>query len=244
MDLAGQCNLGQLTATSVGRRRLAVGLVASVLLAALGTVASPIAFASADSTSPWIVELRDGAVLADVLRSAEKRLGVKPMHEYNHLLRGFSANLTSGQRERLLADPRVAAVIADATVRATGDPEAQPGVRRVGSVQNPDRSGALDVDIAILDTGIQTNNPDLNVVGGYNCTNTGQPSSYGDSPSFGHGTHVAGIAAARNNGSGVEGVAAGARLWSIKVLDWGGLGYCHGSSATSTEWPTWAASRS
>jgi len=175
--------------------------------------------------TPWIVELRDGAVLTDVLRAAEKRLGVRPTHEYKHLLHGFSAQLTRGQREALLADPRVAAIVADQTVRAVGDPEAQPGVRRVGALQNPDRSGALDVDIAILDTGIQANNPDLNVVGGYNCTNTSQPGSWGDSPSFGHGTHVAGIAAARNNGSGVEGVAAGARLWSIKVLDWAGLGY-------------------
>ena len=35
----------------------------------------------------------------------------------------------------------------------------------------------------------------------------------------GHGTHVAGIAAAKDNGKGVIGAAPGARLWSIKVCD-------------------------
>jgi len=38
----------------------------------------------------------------------------------------------------------------------------------------------------------------------------------------GHGTHVAGTIAALDNGEGVVGVAPGARLWSVKVLDPGG----------------------
>jgi len=40
----------------------------------------------------------------------------------------------------------------------------------------------------------------------------------------GHGTHVAGIAAAKDNSSGVVGVAPGARLWAVKVLDETGHG--------------------
>ena len=100
-----------------------------------------------------------------------------------------------------------------------------PGVKRVGSLQNNQRTGSnLNVDIAIVDTGIQPNHPDLNVVGGYNCTGGGT-GDWADGTSFGHGTHVAGIAAAQDNGSGVEGVAAGARLWAIKVLTNSGLGY-------------------
>ena len=188
---------------------------------------SPVAFARSDSTQPSIVELRAGTSTADFLRKAERRLGIKSKQTYSHLLNGFSATLTARQQRALVSDPRVAAVVPDGVVHATGDPasEAQPGVRRVGSLQNPDRSGAtLDVDIAIVDTGIQPNHPDLNVVGGYNCTG-GSTSAWGDGTSFGHGTHVAGIAAAKNNGSGVEGVAAGARLWSIKVLTDSGLGY-------------------
>ena len=40
----------------------------------------------------------------------------------------------------------------------------------------------------------------------------------------GHGTHVAGIAAAKDNSIGVVGVAPGARLWAVKVLDSSGSG--------------------
>jgi len=40
----------------------------------------------------------------------------------------------------------------------------------------------------------------------------------------GHGTHIAGIAAAINNNQGIVGVAQGARIWSVKVLDQNGSG--------------------
>ena len=40
----------------------------------------------------------------------------------------------------------------------------------------------------------------------------------------GHGTHVAGTAAAKDNSIGVVGVAPGARLWAVRVLDAGGGG--------------------
>ena len=124
-------------------------------------------------------------------------------------------------------------------IHAAGDPypltddEVQPGIVRVGATANTDRDGsALDVDIAVLDTGIQPDNQELNIHGGYNCTDPSQseperaePDSWQDSASFGHGTHVSGIAAARENGRGVAGVAQGARLWAIKVLDGNGNGY-------------------
>ena len=196
-------------------------------MAALSTVTSSTALASGGSATPWIVELKPDANVSEVLRSAGSRLGVKSTNKYSHLINGFAASLTTQQRRALAADSRVTAIVPDQVVHATGDPatEAQPGVRRVGALQNSARNGAtLDVDIAIVDTGIQPNHPDLNVVGGYNCTG-GSTSAWADGTGFGHGTHVAGIAAARNNGSGVEGVAAGARLWSIKVLTNSGLGY-------------------
>lgn len=41
----------------------------------------------------------------------------------------------------------------------------------------------------------------------------------------GHGTHVAGIAAAKDDSNGVVGVAPGARIWAVKVLDRNGSGY-------------------
>src|SRR5438034_965042 len=49
------------------------------------------------------------------------------------------------------------------------------------------------------------------------------PSARGNDDN-GHGSHVAGIAAALDNGIGVVGVAPGARLWAVKVLDNTGSG--------------------
>ena len=76
--------------------------------------------------------------------------------------------------------------------------------------------------MAILDTGIDRDHPDLNVVGGYNCTSANRD-SWDDND--GHGTHVAGIVGALDNSFGVVGVAPGVRLWSVKVLDGEGNGY-------------------
>jgi subtilisin family serine protease len=75
-----------------------------------------------------------------------------------------------------------------------------------------------DVDIAVLDTGIDLDHPDLNV---YKNVSFVSGAETGDDDN-GHGTHVAGIAAAKDNGEGVVGGAPGARLWSVKVCDKGG----------------------
>ncbi len=193
----------------------------------------------------WIVQLRPGARTGDVIAQAPAAGGreLAPSQRFSRVLNGFAASLTPAQRSALLADPRVVAVVPDVPVKSTGQPYAEtteevpPGVRRVGAPENTHRAFEppvveLDVDIAVLDTGIQPDNDELNVVGGYNCTDESQPEaqrddpdSWKDSPSFGHGTHVAGIAAARQNGRGVAGVAQGARLWAIKVLDGNGNGY-------------------
>jgi hypothetical protein len=72
-----------------------------------------------------------------------------------------------------------------------------------------------NVDIAVLDTGISLIHPDLNV---YRNVSLVDGASSGDDDQ-GHGSHVAGIAAAKDNSIGVRGVAPDARLWAIKVCD-------------------------
>jgi len=80
---------------------------------------------------------------------------------------------------------------------------------------NSNFSKGVDVDIAVLDTGIDLKHPDLNV---YRNVSFIPGVKTGDDDN-GHGTHVAGIAAAKDHGKGVIGAAPGARLWSVKVCD-------------------------
>ncbi len=87
------------------------------------------------------------------------------------------------------------------------------------------------VKVAVLDTGIDIVHPDLHVAGGINTIN--QLKSYKDDN--GHGTHVAGIIAALNNGIGVVGVAPAAALYSVKVLGRNGTGYLS-DTVTGIEW--------
>ncbi|MBA3750120.1 MAG: S8 family serine peptidase [Nitrosopumilus sp.] len=72
-----------------------------------------------------------------------------------------------------------------------------------------------NVDIAILDTRISLNHPDLNV---YKNISFIDEVLNGDDD-LGHGSHIAGIAAAKDNSLGIIGAAPGAKLWAIKVCD-------------------------
>ena len=213
-------------------------LLTALLLLAISATVLPIGASAAQPSGDaerWIVQLAPGSSPAQVLGGSDGARSIRPTHVFLHALRGFAARLTIEQQRALMTDPRVLAVVPDQPVEATGGPVqvVPPGIKRVGARQNPDHGpGTLPVDIAVLDTGVQPDHPDLNVVGGYNCTNPAQsepdrqkPSSWRDAAFFGHGTLVAGVAAARDNAEGVVGVAPGARLWSIRVLDHEGNGF-------------------
>ncbi len=79
----------------------------------------------------------------------------------------------------------------------------------------------MDVNIAIIDTGIHSKHPDLNVV----LTKSFISGVATGEDDHGHGTHVAGIAAAKDNNIGMVGIAPGARLYGLKVLGSNGSGY-------------------
>lgn len=96
------------------------------------------------------------------------------------------------------------------------------GVERLGGSVNFENSEYWkDRFVWIVDSGIDTDHPDLNIVHAYSESFVGR-TSYEDF--HGHGTHVAGIVAAKDNGFGTVGVAAGARVVAIKVLDDKGKG--------------------
>ena len=98
------------------------------------------------------------------------------------------------------------------------------GIQRIQAGPAPDGVNFGAVDVAVIDTGVDKNHPDLNVVGGYDCTAaSGEEGDFGHD-GYGHGTHVAGTIAAEDGGIGVIGVAPGARIWSVKVLNDMGMG--------------------
>ncbi|MGO1057644.1 S8 family peptidase [Planococcus sp. FY231025] len=91
------------------------------------------------------------------------------------------------------------------------------------------------VRVAVLDTGVDTEHPDLVVKGGICTAEECAPGiSYDDN--FGHGTHVAGIISGRKNNSGIIGMAPNVELYAIKAMDREGIG----TTAQVTEGVKWA----
>jgi len=76
--------------------------------------------------------------------------------------------------------------------------------------------------VGVIDSGVATNHPDLVVNGGQNTVPGEKPTDFGDNGTEGHGTHVAGIIAARGTPpSGIRGVAPGVTLRSYRVFGQG-----------------------
>jgi subtilisin family serine protease len=171
----------------------------------------------------FIVVLHDGVDVDTVI--AEH--GASADHVYKSALNGFAGALGVAAASALAEDPRVKSIEPDGEIKAIG--QITPwGVTRVNapssSTHAGDGSGAfVNVGIAIIDTGVGPH-PDLNIGGGVTFV-SGKP-TYSDLN--GHGTHVAGTAAAIDNGTGVVGVAPGAKLWSVRVLGANGSGTTSG----------------
>ena len=207
--------------------RLLSDSIAVAVVAALLTVATSANATAARGSNPRpsIVILQSDADP----RAVASSVGAAPRHAYTNVLKGFAANLTGSQRRRLDGDERVLSVADDGVTRQRRPHSAALrrglaaqlvpfGIERVGALNSPtaDIDGEdhpIDSDVAVLDSGV-AHHPDLSVAGGTDCVSGG---SFDDHD--GHGTMVAGIIGAKDNGLGVVGVAPGVRIWAVRVMD-------------------------
>lgn len=139
-----------------------------------------------------------------------------------------AAELLPEAIEKLRGRPEIESIEEDVVLYAIG--QTKPwGVDRIDAdLAWPAGNTGKGVRVVILDTGIDYDHPDLKPAGGVNFAGTsrdGNTNPYYWNDNYGHGTHVAGIVAARNNTVGVVGVAPDASLWAIKVLSDDGSGY-------------------
>jgi thermitase len=120
------------------------------------------------------------------------------------------------------ANPKVAYAEPDFMAQAVGSPNDpwfgnQWGMVKIQAPQAWDvTTGSPTINIAILDTGVDPNHPDLanKIISNINFSNSASTDDI-----YGHGTHVAGIAAAiTNNGIGVAGLGYSATIMNVKVL--------------------------
>lgn len=187
----------------------------------------------------YIVVLHDGVDPDSAAADHRRSHGARVEFVYRHALSGYSARMSPQAAERITNDRRVASVERDQLVYAN-EQTMPTGVDRVatpdaiaGEVPHLTIDGTddkrVDVDVAVIDTGIDDSHPQLNVVGGVDCAGgspwKGSCKEVLPGDGDGHGTHVAGTIGAIDDGSGVVGVAPGARLWAVKVLRDDGSGY-------------------
>lgn len=134
---------------------------------------------------------------------------------------GFTAKLNVGQLKALQASSVVKWIEFDRKVRVFTDlkplkfntQKTDWGVEYVGAgTVNGEGRYAF-----VLDTGIYGNHPDLNVDKPLSASFIASEPSFKDN--HGHGTHCAGIIGAIDNNIGTRGVAAGAKIIGVKVLD-------------------------
>lgn len=210
----------------------------------LGSISILVASASEEKTRAIIVF--DGVPSPDNIGSLKKQ-GANIMYVYNVIpavalempSQALDRLVTMCQNEKNPSTPaicdKITSIEFDSEVYANGKGKnnkpapSQPlqvlpwGINRVDSELSWSSTTGNGIKIAVIDTGIDYDHPDLdaNVKGGVNFVRNAR----GFKDDNGHGTHVAGTIAAENNGIGVVGVAPDAWLYGVKVLDRKGSGW-------------------
>lgn len=221
--------------------------IKSILLAgALMSVSGAVHAQMAETEGPtrkianqFICQFDASVARGDVDRETGKAVGRamgQVLHSYKNAIRGFAVRMPAMTNRSQVAElkannPRISECEQDQEVKAFikrpggGGGGSQPlestpwGITKVGGP-----STQISGKAWVIDTGVQSDHPDLNVDIANSRTFVGG-TAFDEN---GHGTHVAGTIAAKDNTIGVIGVAPGALVVSVRVLNRRGSGTTSG----------------
>jgi subtilisin family serine protease len=196
------------------------------LSAAAPVAAAPPPVGAGQEAGSWIALLAPGQSAPRVAPGLARVSGGEVGLTFTHAVTGFQFHGSAAAAAALRRNPKVVSVTPDHAITLSAE-TLPTGIERIAAFDNdaPQTDAyhngfrGAGARIAIVDTGIDLDHPDL--VGSIdqgdskNCVNPAAPPNDG----HGHGTHVAGTAAASLNGVGVVGVAPEAELVAVKIFD-------------------------
>ena len=202
-------------------------LLASLLVLALGLSVVPgVTGAKSAEQSTYIVVFAEDQDPDAAAEGLKRQYGVGLGGIYRYALKGAVIHASPRQVAEVEQDSRVRFVEAN-QVYSINVQDIPTGIQRIFADENANLSigdgdtSRVDADVAVLDTGIDFDHEDLNLVMAVDCTWSGPKAGLCEGTrddGHGHGTHVAGTIGALDNDFGVVGVAPGVRLWAVKVL--------------------------
>lgn len=174
--------------------------------------------------------------MAQSILNDNKSKDTEILRTYGTAVKGFVAQLSGNQVLELRKDDRIAYIEEDQVISINGKPsgvgnggggtaaqETPWGITRIGGATDGTGKRAW-----IIDSGIDLDHEDLNVNTSLSQSFLSGGGANSADDQNGHGTHVAGTVAAVDNGVGVIGVAAGAEVIAVRVLDRRGSGSTSG----------------
>jgi len=219
----------------VAKRKPGVGCIAALVLAL--AVSGPVAAQTTSNTEKWVpgrllVQPRPGLSDAEFAKILKTHGGksVGRIAGINVHIVQLPPNASEKAVAALIAkNPHIKFAERDMILKpeaTANDPyyASEWHLTTIGAPGAWDTSGGSGITIAILDSGVDASHPDLagKLVAGWNFYDNNATTS----DVYGHGTMVAGSAAAyTNNSVGVAGVAGGATIMPIRVTDTSGSGY-------------------